>query len=171
MVASVEAFVGIRMQNSGLGNPPVLQWGETIPSHLRALTTTDQNAPPQSAYATPENAQLTRVAGHRVVLVVTLQDLPKPLADLTRTMMPPMLKLSLNRLKLRHHYGLCGPVLLQRARRTGDLPVLVHVVSQRARVLRLRRTQQPLAFDAAAVLPSSSRNGVGILFHRVFEAQ
>src|SRR3954453_2072202 len=28
-------------------------------------------------------------------------------------------------------YGLCGPVLLQRARRTGDLPVLVPVVSQR----------------------------------------
>ena len=45
------------------------------------------------------------------------------------------------------------------------------VVSQRARVLRLRRTQQPLAFNAAAVLPSSSRNGVSILFHRLFEAQ
>jgi hypothetical protein len=30
-------------------------------------------------------------------------------------------------------------------RRAGDLPVLVHVVSQRARVLRLRRTEQPLA--------------------------
>src|SRR5262245_19864620 len=42
-------------------------------------------------------------------------------------------------------------------RRPGDLPVLVHVVSQRARVLRLRRTQQPLAFNAAAVLPSSTR--------------
>src|ERR1035437_9850348 len=37
----------------------------------------------------------------------------------------------------------------------GDLPVLVHVVSQRARVLRLRRTEQPLAISAAAVLPSS----------------
>jgi hypothetical protein len=31
----------------------------------------------------------------------------------------------------------------------------VHVVSQRARVLRLRRTEQPLAISAAAVLPSS----------------
>ena len=41
MMASVEAFIGIRMQNSGLGNPPVQQWGETIPSQLRALTATD----------------------------------------------------------------------------------------------------------------------------------
>ena len=53
---SVEAFVGIGMQNSGLGNPPVQQWGETLPTHLRALTAADKNAPPQSAYATPENA-------------------------------------------------------------------------------------------------------------------
>src|SRR5213595_2824819 len=52
-------------------------------------------------------------------------------------------------------YGLCGPVLFFRPSRTGDLPVLVHVVSQRARVLRLRRTDQPLASSVAAVLPSS----------------
>ena len=51
--------------------------------------------------------------------------------------------------------GLRGPVLIVRPRRAGDLPVLVHVVSQRARVLRLRRTEQPLAISAAAVLPSS----------------
>src|ERR1700676_2884736 len=52
-------------------------------------------------------------------------------------------------------FGLRGPALIARPRRTGDLPVLVHVVSQRARVLRLRRTGQPLAYIAAAVLPSS----------------
>src|SRR5271168_2820798 len=51
--------------------------------------------------------------------------------------------------------GLRGPALIARPRRAGDLPVLVHVVSQRARVLRLRRTVQPLAICAAAVLPSS----------------
>src|SRR5216683_2194176 len=39
-------------------------------------------------------------------------------------------------------YGLRGPVLIACPRRAGDLPVLVHVVSQRARVLRLRRTEQ-----------------------------
>src|ERR1700747_3227872 len=52
-------------------------------------------------------------------------------------------------------YGLRGPVLFFRPRRARDLPVLVHVVSQRARVLRLRRTDNPLAFSVVAVLPSS----------------
>src|SRR5262245_36687905 len=41
------------------------------------------------------------------------------------------------------------PVLIFRPRRPGDLPVLVHVVSQRAQVLRLRRTGWPLASNAA----------------------
>src|SRR6266581_1694986 len=68
-------------------------------------------------------------------------------------------------------YGLRGPVLVFRPRRAGDLPVLVHVVSQRARVLRLRRTYQSLAISVIDVLPSSTRNRVGILFHRLFEAQ
>src|SRR5438876_6551580 len=45
--------------------------------------------------------------------------------------------------------------LVLSSKSTGDLPVLVHVVSQRARVLRLRRTGQPLANSVAAVLPSS----------------
>src|SRR5713226_10725467 len=52
-------------------------------------------------------------------------------------------------------FGLRGPALIAGPRRAGDLPVLVHVVSQRARVLRLRRTEQPLAIGAAVVLPSS----------------
>ncbi len=52
-------------------------------------------------------------------------------------------------------FGLRGPALIVRPRRAGDLPVLVHVVSQRARVLRLRRTVSPLAINVAAVLPSS----------------
>src|SRR6266851_8096908 len=51
--------------------------------------------------------------------------------------------------------GLRGPALIVGPRRAGDLPVLVHVVSQRARVLRLRRTDSPLAIGVAAVLPSS----------------
>src|ERR1035437_8294465 len=51
--------------------------------------------------------------------------------------------------------GLRGPALILTPRRAGDLPVLVHVVSQRARVLRLRRTDSPLAISVAAVLPSS----------------
>src|SRR2546428_12179595 len=68
-------------------------------------------------------------------------------------------------------YGLHGPVLFFRPRRTGDLPVLVHVVSQRARVLRLRRTEQPLAITWLPCCLPPYRNEVGILFHRLFEAQ
>jgi len=56
---------------------------------------------------------------------------------------------------LRQTHSLRGPALIVRSRRAGDLPVLVHVVSQRARVLRLRRTDSPLAICVAAVLPSS----------------
>ena len=51
--------------------------------------------------------------------------------------------------------GLRGPAFAKWRRRTGDLPVLVHVVSRRARVLRLRRIDSPLAISVAAVLPSS----------------
>jgi hypothetical protein len=46
--------------------------------------------------------------------------------------------------------GLRQPVsILIGPRRPGGLPVLVHVVSQRARVLRLRRADRPLAIYAA----------------------
>ena len=41
------------------------------------------------------------------------------------------------------------------------LPVLVHVVSQRARVLRLRRADLPLAITRQAVLPSRIGETVG----------
>ena len=66
-----------------------------------------------------------------------------------------------------------GPVsICWMPRRPGGLPVLVHVVSQRARVLRLRRTERATrVFNVAVVLPSSSRNGVGVLYQRLFEAQ
>src|SRR6266849_9480970 len=51
-----EAGIRIGMQNTGLRNPPVQERDETIPSHLSALTATDQNAPPQSANATIKDA-------------------------------------------------------------------------------------------------------------------
>jgi hypothetical protein len=36
-MGGVEALIGVRVQNAGFRNPPVQQWGETIPSYLRAL--------------------------------------------------------------------------------------------------------------------------------------
>jgi len=62
--------------------------------------------------------------------------------------------------------GLRRPALILRSRRAGELPVLVHIVAQRARVLRLRRTEQPLANNVAAVLPPPTGNGVGISLAR-----
>src|SRR5438105_2448142 len=37
----VEALIGIGMQDTRVRNPPVEQWVETIPAHLRALSATD----------------------------------------------------------------------------------------------------------------------------------
>jgi hypothetical protein len=40
-MSGVEALTRIGMQDAGFRNPPVQQWDQTIPSHLRALTATD----------------------------------------------------------------------------------------------------------------------------------
>src|ERR1700722_19967359 len=58
--------------------------------------------------------------------------------------------------------SLFGPVsALVEPRSFRGLPVLVHVVSQRARVLRLRRADLPLAITRQAVLPSRIGETVG----------
>jgi len=91
------------MQNAGLGNPPVQDWGETIPSHLCALAATDKDAPPQPTNATAKDAQLSRVARNGMVLVVAQHNSSKPCTDLGRTMMLPALKLGLDGFELRDH--------------------------------------------------------------------
>jgi hypothetical protein len=68
-------------------------------------------------------------------------------------------------------FGLRGPALIVRPRRAGDLPVLVHVVSQRARVLRLRRTDSPLAIAWLPCCLPPTQNEVGILIYGLFAAQ
>ena len=91
-----EACIRVRMQRAGLGNPPVQDWGETSPSHLCALAATDEDAPPQPANATLEDAQLSRVPRNGMVLVVAQHNLAKPCTDRGRAMMLPALKLSLD---------------------------------------------------------------------------
>jgi hypothetical protein len=56
-----------------------------------------------SANATIKDAQLNRVTGNGVVLVVSQHNFPKPGTDLGRAIMLPALKLSLNGFKLRDH--------------------------------------------------------------------
>jgi len=55
---SGEAGIGIWVQNAGWRNPPVQDWGHTIPRHLCALAAADQNTSPQSANAKFKDAQL-----------------------------------------------------------------------------------------------------------------
>src|SRR5260370_13481124 len=50
-----------------------------------------------------KDAQLNRVTGNGVVLVVSQHNFPKPRTDLGRAMMLPALKLSLNNFQLRDH--------------------------------------------------------------------
>jgi methyltransferase family protein len=102
-MGSGESGIGIRMQNAGLGNPPVQDWRETTPSYPGALTATDEDTPPQPAYAAAENAQLRRVPRNGMVLVVAQHSLPEPCTDLGRTMMLPALKLGLDGFELRDH--------------------------------------------------------------------
>ena len=57
------------------------------------------------------------------------------------------------------------------SRSSRDLPVLVHVVSQRARVLRLRRANQPLASSATVRIAFPLGEKVGVPDLSFFEAQ
>src|ERR1700674_125248 len=98
-----EADMGTGMQNVGLRNPPVQDGEQTPPAHLGALTATNQNIPPQSASAPPEDAQLSRVPWDSVILVITQHHLPKPCASLAGRVMLPALKFNLEGFQLRNH--------------------------------------------------------------------
>lgn len=98
-----EACIGIGMQNAGLGNPPIQDGEVTTPTYLAALTATNENAPPQPASAPPEDAQLSRVPGNSMVLVIAQHHLPKPCASLAGRVMLPALKFNLEGFQLRYH--------------------------------------------------------------------
>jgi hypothetical protein len=53
-MSGVEALTGMGMQNAGRRNPPVHQWGETLPPNLRTFASTYQNTSPEPANTTPE---------------------------------------------------------------------------------------------------------------------
>src|SRR5260370_15340828 len=55
-MSGVEASIRIGVQNAGRRNPPVQDWGKSFPTHLRALTTADQNTLPYPAHAKLEDA-------------------------------------------------------------------------------------------------------------------
>ena len=91
------------MQDARLWKPSVQQWGKALPPHLCSLTAPDENTPPQPVNTSLKDAQLSRVAGHSMVLVVAQHNSPKPCTDCGRTIMLPALKLSLDGFQLRDH--------------------------------------------------------------------
>src|SRR6202046_3504835 len=102
-MSGVEAGVGIGMQDSGYGYPPVEDRSQRLPLLLCALAATNQNVSPEPIYALSEGAQLTDIPGNSMVLVVASDHLPKPCANLTDTIMLPAEKLNLDGLQLRNH--------------------------------------------------------------------
>src|SRR2546428_7652196 len=76
-MSGVEASIRIGVQNAGWRNPPVQDWGKTFPPHLGALAAADQNTLPEPAHAKLKDAQLSRVPGDCVVLVITQHNLPE----------------------------------------------------------------------------------------------
>ena len=91
------------MQDARLGNPSVQQWGKPFPPHLCSLTAPDEDIPPQPVDTSLKDAQLSRVAGHSMVLVITQHNSAKPCTDCGRAIMLPALKLSLDGFQLRDH--------------------------------------------------------------------
>ena len=64
---------------------------------MRALTATNQNAPPQAAKTRClKTLKLSRVTRHSMVLVIAQHHLPKPCTDLARAVMLPAAQLSLD---------------------------------------------------------------------------
>ena len=91
------------MQNAGLRNPPGQERGETSPSHLCALATTNKDTSPQPANATLKDAQLCRIPWNSMVWVVAQHNLAKPGTDRGRAMRLTALKLGLYGFELRDH--------------------------------------------------------------------
>ena len=143
-------------ENSPVAYTQFLHWRRSL--HLHATDSAFSCIPPQSATGGEKFSRLT------VRILLRPADLLASLTD------PTLLALCRLRLLLRSFRSekslslpsgmttvATGQVLL-----AGPTPAglaasfaALHVVSQRARVLRLRRTDSPLAFSVAAVLPSS----------------
>ena len=91
------------MQDFRARYPPFEQRSESLPPFAGTLAAACEYLIPQPVDALPEGAQLSDVSGHRMVLVVAVDDLPKPCTDLARAIMHPAAKLDLDGLELGNH--------------------------------------------------------------------
>ena len=91
------------MQDSRARYPPFEEGMKSLPPFASPLTPACEDLIPQPVDALPEGAQLSKVPWHCVVLVIAVDDLPKPGTDLARAIMHPAAKLGLDGLQLRNH--------------------------------------------------------------------
>jgi hypothetical protein len=144
-MGGVEAHLGIGVQDFRARYPSFEQRSESLPPSAGTLTAACECLIPQSIDALPEGAQLSDIPGHCVVLVVVVDDLPKPCTDDAWTIMHPAAKLDLDSLELRNH------PLLRRNAPDGERIGLVATpteVSEAQEVERLR-------FSRTTLLPVS----------------
>src|SRR5450759_4086078 len=95
-MGGVKTLHWIRVQNTGLGNPPVKEPREPLPWHVATLTAMDQYNPPQSAQAFCEDLEPIQVARNSMVLVIAQSDFVQPFADRCWRRVHPMAQLSLD---------------------------------------------------------------------------
>ena len=118
-MSGVEARIGVRVQDVRAGYPSFEERSKSLPTFACPLTAACECLVPQSIDALTEGAQLSEVARHCVVLVVAVDDLPKPCTDLAWASMHPAAKFDLDGLQLRNH------PLLRRNAPDGEGPGLV----------------------------------------------
>ena len=91
------------MQNTRNRKPASEQWTDASPSDLRPLTATVKYGSPQPLQPMPEDVHRSKISGHSVVSIVTLQDAPQPCPDLLQRLVHPAAQRLLNLLQLGHH--------------------------------------------------------------------
>ena len=99
----MEACFGIWVQDLWARYPPFEHRDECLPPFACALTATCECLVPQSIDALPEGTQLSDVAWHCVVSVITDDDFTEPCACLARAIMHTATKFDLDGLQLRCH--------------------------------------------------------------------
>ena len=88
-MSGVKANSGIRMKNTRRRNPPTSQLAHPRPSEVALPAPMDQHAPPESGHPRAKCRQTVNVSRYCVVVEVTLDDRPKPLAGLRHRFVHP----------------------------------------------------------------------------------
>jgi len=137
--------------------PSFEQRSANLPPLAGTLAAACECLVPQSIDALPEGAQLSDITGHCVVLVVAVDDLPKPCTDVAWAIMHPATELGLDSLELRNH-----PHLRRNApdgERVGLVPSPT-VVSEAQEVERLWFTRTTLLPISGSIAPELDQPGL-----------